>query len=70
MGALLIILAGISPVVAMATPSFGTEDWVGPKEQAPIMVMATPSFGTEDWVGTMKSSEALGAGALPAPVRE
>ena len=57
LGSLLIVLAGISPVVgesdklggterpvmaASETPSFGTEDWVGPIE--------TPSFGTEDWI--------------------
>jgi hypothetical protein len=57
LGSFLIVLAGISPAVgetaklggagrpvmaASETPSFGTEDWVGPIE--------TPSFGAEDWV--------------------
>jgi hypothetical protein len=58
------------PVVVMETPSFGTEDWVGPQEQGPAVAMISPSFGTEDWTGTMESSEALGAGAMPAPACE
>ncbi|MGB7971900.1 MAG: hypothetical protein WCF31_08025 [Candidatus Deferrimicrobiaceae bacterium] len=33
------------------TASFGTEDWVGPKEQGPVVTVAAPSFETEDWVG-------------------
>jgi hypothetical protein len=64
LGALLVVLAGIPP--AVATPSFGTEDWIGPQEQASVVAMKTPSFATEDWVGTMEFSEALGTGAAPA----
>ena len=52
------------------TPSFGTEDWVGPERQDPVVAMKTPSFGTEDWTGTMESSEAVGAGAIPASACE
>lgn len=87
LGSLLIVLAGISPVVgesdksggnerpvmeAMETPSFGTEDWVGPVETASFgaedWVVASSisrSFGTEDWV----PSDALATGTLPAPAR-
>ena len=65
LGSLLIVLAGISPAVgernkmggierpvmeAMATPSFGAEDWVPPQGEAQVVAIATPSFGTEDWV--------------------
>ena len=60
LGAFLIVSAWIAPAVggtnnlggderpvleATGTPSFGTEDWTGPKEQAPVMAMPTPSFG-------------------------
>ncbi|MGB7971898.1 MAG: hypothetical protein WCF31_08015 [Candidatus Deferrimicrobiaceae bacterium] len=58
------------PVVKMESPSFDTEDWVGPKEQGPVVAVKPPSFGTEDWTGTMESSEAVGAGAIPAPACE
>jgi hypothetical protein len=54
LGALLVVLAGIPP--AMATPSFGTEDWIGPQEQAPVVAVATPSFGTEDWIGPQEQA--------------
>jgi len=85
LGFFLLTAAGISPAVgetnklggnegpvmeASGTPSFGTEDWVGPKEQDPVVAVKTPSFGTEDWTGTMESSEAVGAGAIPAPACE
>jgi hypothetical protein len=44
-----------SPVMkAEETPSFGTEDWVGPKEQGPVVKVEAPSLGTEDWVGPEK----------------
>jgi hypothetical protein len=36
---------------ATETPSFGTEDWVGPVKQDPVVAMEAPSFETEDWVG-------------------
>ena len=55
---------------ATGTPSFGTEDWVPPQGETRIVAVKPPSFGTEDWVGTMKSSEALGAGAIPEPAPE
>lgn len=58
------------PVVKVESPSFETEDWVGPEKQDPVVAVKTPSFGTEDWTGTMESSEALGAGAIPAPACE
>jgi hypothetical protein len=66
LGFFLLTAAGISPAVgesnklngdespaleAMETASFGTEDWVGPKEQDPVVAMIPASFGTEDWVG-------------------
>ena len=66
LGALLIILGGISPAMgeinnssgdegpameATGSPSFGTEDWTGPEEQAPVVAVQPPSFGTEDWTG-------------------
>jgi len=44
---------------ASGTASFGTEDWVGPKEQAPIVTVKTPSFGTEDWVGPKEQAPAV-----------
>ncbi|MGW8285570.1 MAG: hypothetical protein ACWGPR_07600 [Candidatus Deferrimicrobiaceae bacterium] len=36
---------------AEETPSFGTEDWVGPEEQGPVVAVQPPSLGTEDWTG-------------------
>jgi hypothetical protein len=73
LGSLLIVLAGISPaggetdqmggderpvMAASESPSFGTEDWVGPVETPSfgaedfvVASIVTPSFGTEDWVG-------------------
>ena len=36
---------------ATGTPSFGTEDWTGPEEQAQVVTVQPPSFGTEDWTG-------------------
>ena len=80
LGALLIVTGGAYPAAgeinnssggegpameATGSPSFGTEDWTGPTEQAPIVVVKSPSLGTEDWTGSMESSEALGAGAIP-----
>jgi hypothetical protein len=71
LGLFLLTAAGISPAVgetnklggnegpvmeASGTASFGTEDWVGPKEQAPIVAVKTPSFGTEDWVGAKEQA--------------
>ena len=49
-----------APVIeATGTPSFGTEDWVGPQEQGPVVVMETPSFGPEDWVGPQEQGPAV-----------
>jgi hypothetical protein len=45
---------GMKYTKTTGTPSFGTEDWVGPIEQSPVVAMKTPSFGTEDWVGPEK----------------
>jgi len=85
LGALLIVLGGVSPAVgqvnksggdqgpameATGSPSFGTEDWVGPNEEGPVVAVKSPSFGTEDWTGTMESSEALGTGTIPEPAPE
>jgi hypothetical protein len=67
LGALLIVLGGISPAMgeinkssgdegpameASGSQSFGTEDWTGPIEQGPVVKMESPSFETEDWVGS------------------
>ena len=66
LGALLIVAGGTYPAAgeinklggdegpimeATGSPSFGTEDWTGPEEQAPVVAVQPPSFGTEDWTG-------------------
>ena len=66
LGALLIVAGGAYPAAggnnnsstddrpvmeAAGSPSFGTEDWIGPEEQAPVVAVQPPSFGTEDWIG-------------------
>ena len=66
LGALLIVTGGAYPAAgeinklggdegpimeATGSPSFGTEDWTGPEEQAPVVAEQPPSFGTEDWTG-------------------
>jgi len=45
---------GMKYTKTTGTPSFGTEDWVGPEKQDPVVAMKTPSFGTEDWIGPEK----------------
>jgi hypothetical protein len=59
--------SGETQVVVVGTPAFGTEDWIEPPGEPRIVAMAPTAYGTEEWTGTMESSEALGAGAVPAP---
>ena len=60
LGALLFVFAGIPQ--AMATESFGTEDWV--------MASETPSEGFRNLAAAYESFDALETGALPPTVSE
>lgn len=69
LGALLIVTGGPYPAAgeinnssgderpvmeATGSPSFGTEDWIGPEKQDPVVKVESPSFETEDWIGPEK----------------
>jgi hypothetical protein len=71
LGVLLIVTGGAYPAAgeinnlsadegpameATGPPSFGTEDWTGPEEQAPVVTVQPPSFGIEDWTGPMEQA--------------